>query len=938
MPSAATAPNHRLLTWGVLLSVLLLGFLLRVTDLTGAPVGISGDELFYYDDARLIMRGQFPVYFPNNYGHEPLFQYLQAGFLRLIGPHAYTLRYTAVFVSMLGLAVSYALGKRLFRRRVGLSVMALFATLFWSLFLGRIGLRVSTYPVLAMFSIYAFWRALQDRSWRWTIAAGILNGLTMYTYVASRVFPGVIIGWLLILVVLNRSWLRSTLRGNGRRISVFGALAALVWLPLLIYSVQNPDLVNQRLVTMGGPFYSVQQGDFSGLLTNLGAVAGMFNVRGDPDARYNPDARPVFEPLTGLIFLIGVLVALRRFRQPAYSLLFVWLGVTLLPTLLAPDAPAFLRASGAIFPTYALAGVGLDWLLTKSELRVPGAFTPRRLVVSGLCGAIALAALNFTALYGAWRTSPLMMKVYGSDMYFAARYLNDNPPPPEASVVIVTAFAEDNAQRIFRLQDPQRHRVRWTKGMLWPASTGETWYLFSQDSLPDERVRTWLGTEPVHTEMNNAGQPVLEVYRLPARPALPQPDIPFEARFDRLVDLIGVSYSPLALRGQSATIDLFWRVRPDLAFDPGQPPGVRVRLQSASGIVWAEDADRTALPAAQWQTGDVWVQRLKLDLPPNMPPSSIQPELAIVTDQGLWPALSGSATVAKPTVALPPLTVTGRPAPFDPPAAPQAVFADQLALLETGMAASATPGSPLFIGTTWQALRDLDQDYALQLQLLKSEATSVAVVTQTLWAGVYPTHNWRTGERITSNDPLTVPVDVEAGAYGVQLRLIGANGPLGNGAWMPVGNVEVSGRPHQFAQPPIDVAVDASFGDVAKLIGYRLDRTNAQPGGQFVLTLIWQAQQPTSASYKVFTHVYNAQHAVVGQHDSLPAGNAPTSSWLTGEYIVDPHVLPIDPAASGPLRLGVGLYHAETLQRLPAFAADGTRLPDDVVIFFPDPQ
>ena len=112
--------------------LLLLGFLLRVTDLTGAPLGISGDELFYYDDARLIMRGQFPVYFPNNYGHEPLFQYLQAGFIRLIGQHSYTLRFTAVFVSMLGLAVSYSLGKRLFRRRVGLIVMALFATLFWS--------------------------------------------------------------------------------------------------------------------------------------------------------------------------------------------------------------------------------------------------------------------------------------------------------------------------------------------------------------------------------------------------------------------------------------------------------------------------------------------------------------------------------------------------------------------------------------------------------------------------------------------------------------------------------------------------------------------------------------------------------------------------------------------------------------------------------------
>lgn len=930
MQSASHSSNYRLLTWCVLVFVLLLGFALRVADLTGAPVGISGDELFYYDDARLIMRGQFPVYFPNNYGHEPLFQYTLAISLRLIGPHAFTLRYTAVFGSMLGLAMSFALAKRLFKRRVGLIVMTLFATLFWSLFLGRIGLRASTFPVMTMFSLYALWRALQDRSWRWTMAAGILNGLTMYTYVASRVFPGVIVGWLLILAVLNRQWLR----GNLRRLGVFVGLAVAVWLPLLIYSQQNRGLVNQRLYTMGGPFYSVQHGDFSGLLANAGAVAGMFNFRGDPDSRYNPDARPVFDPVTGLFFVVGILVAVRRFRQPAYSLLFVWLGVTLLPTLLAPGAPAFLRAGGAIFPSYALAGIGLDWLLSQTERRVSAALTPPRLAIIGLSGALVLAAVNFTALYGAWRTSPDMMKVYESDLYLAARYLNDNPPPSDANVVIVAGAAEDNAQRIFRLHDPHRYPVRWTADMMWPASTGETWYLFNQESLPDDRVRAWLGAEPIHTEVNNAGQPILEIYRLPARPPLPQPAIPLKAHFDRLVDLIGVTYSQPALRGQSVFIDLFWRVRPDLSFDPGHPPSVRVRLQSDSGLLWAEGAGLTAFPASQWQTDDVWVQRLKLDLPPNMPPYSIQPELAIVTDQGMmWPALSGPEAVARTTLTLPPLAVTGRPAPFDPPTATKAQFGDRLALLEVGMAGTATPGSPLFIGSTWQALRDLDQDYALQTQLLRPDETSAAVVTQTLWANVYPTHYWRAGERITSNDPITVPLDLEAGTYSVRVRVVWAGGPLGTGEWTPVGTVQVAGRPHQFDLPPVDVKVDASFGEVARLVGYRLDRSNAQPGGEIVLTLIWQALQPTSDSYKVFTHLYDSQNALVGQHDSEPAGDAPTSSWLTGEYIVDRHVLPIDPSATGPLHFGVGLYHSETLQRLPAFDANGTRLPDDAVVF-----
>jgi hypothetical protein len=144
-----------------------------------------------------------------------------------------------------------------------------------------------------------------------------------------------------------------------------------------------------------------------------------------------------------------------------------------------------------------------------------------------------------------------------------------------------------------------------------------------------------------------------------------------------------------------------------------------------------------------------------------------------------------------------------------------------------------------------------------------------------------------------------------------------AKRPLGSGDWVWVGGVQVSGRPHRFDPLPVNVQVDAQFGDVARLVGYQIDRTNARPGGTITLTLIWQALQPTSDSYKVFTHLYNAQNTLVGQHDSPPAeGDAPTTSWITGEYIEDTHVLSLDPTASGKLRLGVGLYHEDTLQRL----------------------
>ncbi len=105
MEDSSADRQRRILTWIVVVAILLLGFALRVYDLTGTPQGISGDELYYYDDARLVLRGQFPVYFPNNFGHEPMFQYGLAAITRLLGQRAFTARYTAVFGGMLGVTL-----------------------------------------------------------------------------------------------------------------------------------------------------------------------------------------------------------------------------------------------------------------------------------------------------------------------------------------------------------------------------------------------------------------------------------------------------------------------------------------------------------------------------------------------------------------------------------------------------------------------------------------------------------------------------------------------------------------------------------------------------------------------------------------------------------------------------------------------------------------
>jgi hypothetical protein len=95
------------------------------------------------------------------------------------------------------------------------------------------------------------------------------------------------------------------------------------------------------------------------------------------------------------------------------------------------------------------------------------------------------------------------------------------------------------------------------------------------------------------------------------------------------------------------------------------------------------------------------------------------------------------------------------------------------------------------------------------------------------------------------------------------------------------------------------------------------------------LTLYWEASAPLDAEYTVFVHSLNTQEELVGQADSPPLANHyPTTAWRPGEIVQDSRLVPVGD------RYLVGLYDPVSGERLAAFAADGTRLPDDAVLLF----
>jgi hypothetical protein len=173
---------------------------------------------------------------------------------------------------------------------------------------------------------------------------------------------------------------------------------------------------------------------------------------------------------------------------------------------------------------------------------------------------------------------------------------------------------------------------------------------------------------------------------------------------------------------------------------------------------------------------------------------------------------------------------------------------------------------------------------------------------------------------------LVVPPNAPSGKYA--WRLSRAVGPSSGGEAFRFGRVSLQQR-QRVALTAADVAIahplETDFSDGVRLLGYNLEAEGLQPGGTVYLTLYWQAQQPVEHRYKVFTHllgeVFNARsnNFLWGQQDNEPVnGTRPTSTWRTGEVIVDSYAILLEQQApTGRYTVEIGLYDPATGERLP---------------------
>ncbi len=609
--------------------ILLVAAVLRLYGLNNlSPPGLEHDEVAHWLINQDILAGNHAIYFTEAYGHEAGYHYYQTIFMMLLGNNALALRLPSAFAGLLGLAVSFALVRRLFGLKTALFSTALLAVLFWPIFYSRLGLRAISLPLLSGLSAYFWWQGwrLKDNvkkgefnEWQYFALAGFFAGLTLHTYMAARAVPIFYVLFVVYLFLVARP----TFRRRWRGILLFFIVYIIVALPLVLYLLNNPT-AEFRISEVDAPLRSLRDGNLQPVLENSLKIFGMFGIEGDPLWRQNVAGLPVFDILTAVLFYAGLLIALWRWRQPKYSFLILWLSTAAIPSLVTIDAPSSIRIINTLPIVTVFPAISLRLIHSYSHLSTvsPQLSTARWGKLVPLLVALTLMLnLGRTTwnLFNIWPNNEEVQFVWQAAFTDIAEHLDTWQVGGSAAVGGWTPETMDppTMRLLLRQEDLTLRYFDPTQSVILPAATPqEMTHLAWPAILPlapelEQKLLDWgLAATTFHSY---AVTPFTNLSAPPAR-------FPADLTFGDEITFLGYDLlEPQALLTPGPhRLLTFWRIeRPTT-----EPRRFFLHLVDQQGRPIVQQ-DTLGAPAEHWQTGDLIIQLHTLEVPPTDSPVSL---------------------------------------------------------------------------------------------------------------------------------------------------------------------------------------------------------------------------------------------------------------------------------------------------------------------------
>ncbi len=932
-----------------ILAVLGIALFFRFYQLNQFPAEFHYDEWQEGVDAIAILNGEHRIFSETNKGREPLFTYLVATAFSIWQPQVLLIRVVGALAGFLAVAFTYPMVRELFRQ-TSLRYQHWLATLatlgmaigYWQIHHTRIGLRHTLLPLLLTLLVFTLWRGLNTRHWVWFGLTGGFLGLSLYTYPAARFIPILLLLFFAIdfaIRWMSRQPQEALLSQHWRNLVLSASVASIVFAPLGYYFLfERPDLFTERasevsILNAEQPLDTLRQ-------TVIGNYNGFF-FTGDERTKYNLPYKPIFDPLMGVAFLIGVGIAGWQIRQPQYLFVLLWLQTMLLPAMLVADRiPAFKRAIGLAPGLYILPALTFVMLWHIHGSKRKQATSVALYVCIGLLAVVVYGSTTiqtYRDYFFEWGPSHPHYEwvVMYDNLTEQMRLDNGNDT--------VWIFPQDPRNRVPRYRQitgfwqypdlPPSEFIPIDESGMFNRLTDIT-RVYSQVVLVDVQLgqeadadhkqivalslEKYGHLDEVHTGINyELSRYTLDTAFEPVQHWQPHYlDFGGELRLVEAAfgDASGV-HPPDTARvpaGESAWLVLRWQA----IQHPAENYKASVRLVDREGYIYSQvdtlltNAYQT--PSHGWRPDEVAYSYHLLPTPPQTPPDAYQLELVVYSEASSQPVTAQADTsgpTTQPRLGQLELTPALSPPPIYPVEQVRQRWAAGLQLVDHSPLPTSDlrPGDRIDVSLLWQATADRPAASAFSLNLMDGLAAEVAYLGEySIGGGQFPIGQWRGGELIEQRLPLHLPPDLAAESYQINLT-VGAETEA-----VTLGTVRVQGQMRTFALPPeVQNRLDVVFGSQMMLAGYEATLDETQ---QLQLTLYWQATDVIGANYKIFVHILDSTGRIITQRDQIPAAGArPTTSWLPNEIIRDAYRLPLTTEVT---HLAIGLYNEADGQRL----------------------
>jgi hypothetical protein len=286
--------------------------------------------------------------------------YLLIASFRTFGYTVFAFRLVPALAGLAAVFAFYFLARRLLDAVPALVATALLAVSRYAVTFSRISWEASLQPLLEIMAVYFLVRGLETKNKLMFVLAGGSLAAGLYTYLAFRFVPIVMVFLLLYIAATERRLLRQNVPG----LVVYAASFVLVVAPLGQFAIRHQDLFMERTRAISVFNEIDRDHSIEPLTSNIEATFKMMNAAGDRNGRHNLPGAPMLDGVSAALLALGVAVGLWSIRSWRRGGMLGWLVLALAPGAftLSTENPSAIRAIGALPPLFLVVGLAVGVL------------------------------------------------------------------------------------------------------------------------------------------------------------------------------------------------------------------------------------------------------------------------------------------------------------------------------------------------------------------------------------------------------------------------------------------------------------------------------------------------------------------------------------------------------------------------------------------------